>query len=183
MNNGLFAFFSRRVVRAKPDHELINWFLDHGANPDASAAFWDITPLSYAVARSSLSIVKLMFERGGSTARGALLCCAADREDYCVPILEFLVDQGAVIDEIRWEHQPQLFHMAHFMDVGTPLLTAVRAGNADSVRCLLKRGADRSKRSVRTQSLPLEIAKKTDHTEIINLLNTYSRLKATEPFS
>lgn len=124
------------VVR---DESLVRWFLDHGADPNAPAGLWDVTPLSYAVSSALLSTIKLLFDHGGSTARGQLAIYAAQRSDpEAVPILRYLVDRGAAINDTWWENLQELEGFARTHLAATPLIYAVEAGNIDSVRFLLE---------------------------------------------
>ena len=151
---------------------LVRWFLAHGADPNAPAGLWDVTPLSYAVTLAPLNIIKLLFDHGGSTAHGQLVNYASDRTDSeCVPILQYLVDRGARINDTLWENRPELAHWAYAGAVTTPLHNAVAAGNIDSVRFLWEHGADRMKRSVNFGRLPIDTAVALKHTEIAKLLS------------
>src|SRR5271170_6866717 len=102
------------------DESLVHWFLDHGADPNASAGEWDVTPLSCAVAKAPLSTVEFLFKRGGSTAYGQLMHFASYRTDQeTVPILQFLLDHGASINDTLWENRPELSDWAK-IGAGTP---------------------------------------------------------------
>ena len=82
---------------------------------------------------------RVVFDHGGSTAHGQSVYHACDRTDpECVPILQFLVDRGAPVNNTLWEDRPDL---ASWANVGatTPLHNAAAAGNLDSVRFLLEK--------------------------------------------
>ena len=120
--------------------------------------------------KAPISIIKLLFQNGGSAAYGQLLNFACYRTDPdCVPIIEFLLSQGAPLNNTLWENQP---HLTNWAAVGatTPLFNAAEAGNKDAVQYLLTRGADRTKKSIRTGKSPLDIAMSCNYTEIVNLL-------------
>lgn len=158
------------------DEPTVRWFLEHGADPNAPAGEWDITPLSYAVMRAPLSTVKLLFEHGGSTAHGQLLNYAADRTDAdAIPVLQFLVDHGAPINQWHWEDRPNLHCWAEAHAAQTPLYNAAEAGSIENVRFLLEHGADPGKRGIdlrkRAGYLPIDVAKRLGHTEIVELLS------------
>ena len=154
----------------------MRWFLNHGANPNAQAGEWDVTPLSSAAAVTPLSTIKLLFDHGGSIAQGQLLHHASDRTDpACVPILEYLVEQGAPINQTLWEDRPDLADWAN-LGASTPLYNAVAAENIESVRFLLRHGADRHKPTVNSGRLPIDVAQARKYTEIVKLL-------ADEPIS
>ena len=159
---------------------LVRWFLAHGADPNAPAGIWDVTPLSCAVAVAPLSTVQLLFDHGGSTAHGQLVNFATDRTDSdCVPILQYLVDRGAPINDTLWENRPELSNWAN-VGATTPLHNAAAAGNIDSVRFLLEHGADRMKRSLNFRRLPLDSAMALKHMDIVKLLSDEPTLPALQ---
>lgn len=110
---------------------LVRWFLAHGADPNAPAGEWDVAPLSCAVAQAPLRVIELLLDHGSSTAYGQLLNFACDRTDpECVPVLQYLLDHSAPINDTLWENRPEL---ADWANVGarTPLHNAAAAGNVD----------------------------------------------------
>jgi hypothetical protein len=133
---------------------------------------WEVTPLSYAVARAPLETVRLLFDHGGSVTRGYLVNHATQRPDSeCLDILRFLVDQhGAPVDQMLWEDRPDLVHWARIFGT-TPLDNAANAGNVDAVRFLLDHGVDRNKKGTNFfGKIPLDTAISGKHEEIVKLL-------------
>ena len=162
------------------NESLVRWFLAHRADPNAPAGEWDVMPLSCAVAVAPLSIIKLLFEHGGSTAHGQQVNFASDRTDSeCVPVLQYLVDRGAPVNDTLWGTGPEL---ANWADVGAtaPLPNAAAAGNIDSVGFFLEHGADRKKRSVGFGKLPLDTALACKHMEIARILSEEEALRAPQ---
>ncbi|KAL8917000.1 MAG: hypothetical protein Q9208_008218 [Pyrenodesmia sp. 3 TL-2023] len=158
------------------DEATVRWFLAHGADPNAPAGEWDVTPLSYAVNRAPLSMVKLLFEHGGSPANGQLVNYAADRKDAdSIPVLQLLVDHGAPTNEWLFENRPKLHHWAAAGGAQTPLYQAAEAGLIENVKFLLRHGADPRKRGIRMHihegRLPIDAAKLNKHEEIVQLLS------------
>ena len=148
----------------------MRWFLIHGADPNAPAGEWDVTPLSCAVAQAPLSTVKLLFEHGGSTAYGQLMNFASSRTDAeGVPIMQYLLDHGAPTNNTLWENRPDLAHWA-MVGASTPLHSAAAAGNVEAVRFLLEHGADRTKKSLRFGKLPIDVARACKNIEIADIL-------------
>lgn len=158
------------------DEATVRWFLAHGADPNAPAREWDVTPLSYAANRAPLSIVKLMFEHGGSAVIGQLVNYASDRDDADgIPVLQLLVDHGAPTNEWLFENRPDLHHWSAAGGSQTGLYYAAEAGLIENVRFLLKHGADPRKRGIRMHThegrLPIDIARTNKHEEIVQLLS------------
>ena len=157
--------------------DTIRWFLEHGADPNAPAGEWDITPLSYAVQLAPLSVVQLLFEHGGSASKGQLVWHAAHRNDdiESIPILQYLVDKGAPTNFYRFENRQWLHCWAQTFHENTPLYVAARAGHADMVTFLLAHGADPTKRGCpltkRLGYLPMDGAVMGKHDKIIEILN------------
>ncbi|KAL8904484.1 MAG: hypothetical protein Q9207_003248 [Kuettlingeria erythrocarpa] len=163
----------RLVVK---DEATVRWFLAHGADPNAPAREWDVTPLSYAANRAPLSVVKLMFEHGGSATIGQLVNHASDRDDAdSIPVLQLLVDHGAPTNEWLFENRPDLHHWAAAGGSQTGLYYAAEAGLIENVRFLLKHGADPRKRGIRMHRyegrLPIDIARWRKHEEVVQLLD------------
>lgn len=161
------------------DQDLVCWFLDHGALPNATASKRDITPLSHACHRGSLETIKLMFQRGGSTARGELLNMASQRTDNdAVPILQYLFDHGDTKVNDTWREHEFKTDIYAGDNNAAPLHHAARVGNIYTVAWLLDHGADplrRSKCIVGCGTTPLDSAVFMKHKEIEELL-----LEATE---
>lgn len=85
-----------------PDRQLSQWFLSHGADPDAQTEF-GYTPLSLAVAIAPLEIIELLIDHGGRLDHGELLHEASLRTlPDCTAVLEFLLGHGAEINRIKF---------------------------------------------------------------------------------
>lgn len=108
---------------AVDDAALTQWFLSRGADPNAQCLL-DITPLSAAVQYAPMSVLKLLFEHGGSIAFGQLLNYAAWRElDDRVDVVMFFSPKAlrstivcirtdwTVIDSGKHSHLAWLFMM------------------------------------------------------------------------
>ena len=154
------------------DESLVGWFLAHGADPNAPAGVWDVTPLSYAVLRAPLSTVKLLFENGGSVDKGQLLNYASGRTDSeSVQVLQYLLDQGAPgMSYTLWEDRPDLASWARVGDADTPLHHAAETRNVEVVKFLLDPGADRTRRSVTLNRTLFDRAVACKHEEVAKLL-------------
>jgi ankyrin repeat protein len=119
------------------------WLLDHGANFNQETIIIH-TPLSMAIKVASPDLdYKLIKERGGDTSRGELLYYALNRITDMIPVLAFLIDNGAPLNDRLFQHKAPPYGLYCFMNWVTPLFAAASAARADAVRYLLSRGADR----------------------------------------
>lgn len=154
------------------NESLMRWFLEHDANPNARAEGRDITPLSLAVMHGSFGTIKLVFQYGGSAVYGQLLKMASGRTDLdSVPILQFLFDHGDA--RVNNTYMGDLPEQYQGLDDAAPLHHAARVGNIDTVRWLLKHGANptvRNRRVIRYGTTPLDSALFFKHEEIAELL-------------
>ncbi|KAL8994486.1 MAG: hypothetical protein Q9169_005559 [Polycauliona sp. 2 TL-2023] len=160
---------------AVKDEDLVRWFLDHGADPNAPAREWQVTPLSWAVSDAPLSTIKLLFDHGGSAPRGQLVLHAAERKDPAsIAVLQYLVDRGAPTNEWLFETLPEIHNWSAVNLGNTPLPRAASAGCIENVRFLLANGADPTKRGcplrTRVSELPIEAARRRSYDDVIQLL-------------
>src|SRR5438876_40828 len=82
------------------DEELTQWFLSHGADPNAGCGL-DFTPLSVAVEKAPFKIIKLLFHYGGSINCGQLLHYAIRRDaPDRLEVLEFILNKGPPINHV-----------------------------------------------------------------------------------
>ena len=157
------------------DENLVRWFLAQGADPNASSEMCDITPLPRAVQRAPFEVIQLLFQHGGSTAQGQLLNMASDRTDPdTVAILQFLFDHGDTrINDTYLSTRPEL-NVRGCINNAAPLHHAARVGNIDSVRWLLRHGANPWQRTVVTigyGTTPVDSACYDNHMDIVDLLH------------
>ena len=159
--------------RALHSHQLCEWLLAHGADPNVPCMF-DWTPLSYAITKARRDIIELLFERGGSIANGQLLHCAVLRtQPDCLEIIQMLLDKGCDIDAIRYQnHKPSYDHFNFMVGLGTPLHEVARVGRLDVAKFLLDRGANPRVRDT-WGGLPIDTAHEHGHLDIVDLLRPY----------
>ncbi|KAI9809655.1 MAG: hypothetical protein M1825_000087 [Sarcosagium campestre] len=125
------------------DEEMMEWFLDHKASPNATCDM-DLTPLSHACLNGSFATVEFLFERGGgSIEHGQLLHVAAVRDlPDRVKLLDFLLGQGSPINAIEYENCAKVYKAESWRNLGTALHHAAQYGHLDAVKFLLAHGAD-----------------------------------------
>lgn len=121
----------------------IQWFLDHGADPNATCG-WDLNPMSFAMVEPPLSHVQFLFERGGNIKHGQLLHHAIRRKHDVFEILDLLLNLGADVNAMFYSNDPQAWAENKYFGIGTPLHEAVELDALEIVIYLLERGADTS---------------------------------------
>lgn len=115
----------------------------------AIAAFYGNLDITELLVNSGASIeVKDEFDR-------TPLMLASENDHPLV--IEYLVRNGAVLDPVG-------------PDVTTPLMFAAQQGNVESVKMLLKLGADPNGRTPGRINRPLHLAAERGHTDVIRLL-------------
>jgi ankyrin repeat protein len=134
--------FLKRVE--KSDYDVVELFLAAGMNPDARDKT-GATALQYAAREGNLEIVKLLMEKGADVNRGAVLAWAIaglERRTRREPGQE-LVKLPRDEENAR-QAEVIRYLVEHGADVnaGTPLHSAVRAGDLEIVRLLVEHGAD-----------------------------------------
>lgn len=148
------------------DEHMCRWLTDNGATADICGKL-DVTPLSVALRRSSMSTIKLLLERCCGVQGGQLLHFAVDRDkEDVLEVIELLCNLGCAIDGIMFWNDQQLMLLG---ETGPPLLTAVQLGKADIVAYLLRRGADPTILSSKGRT-PLQVAEANGDPSIISLL-------------
>ncbi|GCB27394.1 ankyrin-2 [Aspergillus awamori] len=152
------------------DKEMTTWFLDHGADPNRRT-FIDLTPLSWAVERSPVSIIRLMLDYCQNIHPGQLLHHAVQRESDTIEVLEMLIQKGAPLNTSVHEDLPTLSILC-FMPLGTALHRASELGKVDVVRYLLSKGADQSVRDSNGLTA-IELAARLNQQEVVEVLQKH----------
>lgn len=122
------------------DLSLTEWFLDHGADPNAACVL-DITPLSAAVEAAPIAVIELLFSHGGSITTGQLLHYAVRRNlpDHRA-VVELILNKGAPVNRIMYQDL-HCYYLQRAFALGTPLHEAAALGKLETVKLLLERGA------------------------------------------
>lgn len=149
--------------------DLVTWFLSHSADPNARCVL-DITPLSYAVNSAPFEVIKTLFAHGGSINKGQLLHFAASRKlSDRLEVMAYLVNKGAPINDIMYQHDLPSTNLQEPIGLGTPLHVAARVGNLDVIRFLLEKGADLNIVDSRGQTV-LDDAEFSKQQEVVDFL-------------
>ncbi|KAJ5814871.1 Ankyrin repeat protein [Penicillium riverlandense] len=150
------------------DEEMTTWLLDRGADPNGQCKV-DDTPLSYAVHAGPISIIKLMFDRGGDIHRGQLLHRAIYRENDVIEVLTMLLQKGAPLNAIMYQDHEFSQVILDCLGPGTALHRAAELGKVDVVRYLLSCGADTTVLDTKGRTA-LERAESQNQAEVVEML-------------
>ncbi|KAF2741709.1 ankyrin [Sporormia fimetaria CBS 119925] len=150
------------------DMEMVVWFLNHGANPNCRCD-WDLTPMSEAMYDAPLDLIKYLFSRGADARYGQLLHHAIHRKEDTLQVVQWLVENGAPIDELKYETDPIGYWWREPFGLGTPLHRAAELGKKDIVTYLLCHGANCLKEDSRGKT-PRFWAEKEGHTDVALIL-------------
>lgn len=119
--------------------------------------------------RSPLSTVKLLRERGGRANRGVLQSAAKTTEPGRIDVMEYLLQEGADINEVEYEWDPATFKLHWARAFGTALHHAAKCGNKAVVAFLLGRGARLDIQDSRKKTA-VQYALENGHEEIVAML-------------
>jgi ankyrin repeat protein len=157
--------------------QLCQWFLSHGADPNARCEF-DITPLSYAIQKASREMIDMLFQHGGSIEKGQLLHWAVHRPKLdCQEVVRMLLDKGCEINAIRYQNHSESYEFYNLLSgLGTPLHEAAEYGRLALVEFLLANGANALIRDT-WGALAIDRARSKGHTEIVDILTPHSESK------
>ena len=129
------------------DEELVQWFLDHGAdprvgkreqwNPGSPLTFQSGQLLDFAACGSTLSVFELLLRHGAQLKLSLALHNAAGTKftDERRKLMQFLIEERHVnINQLDTVMGPR--------KIGSPLFYAARNGNTEGVKLLLDYGAN-----------------------------------------
>ncbi|KAL9123454.1 MAG: hypothetical protein Q9217_007103 [Psora testacea] len=136
-----------RLADTFEDEKLMQWFLDHGADPNAESETGS-TPLARAVQFAPFHIIALLFDVGGpsSIEHGELLLHAVLRDlPDRLKVIEYVLTKGALskINNLKYHDRPRLAEEENWViGAKTPVHWAAMTGKLDVVKYLVLRGAD-----------------------------------------
>lgn len=160
------------LADACDDEEMLRWFLDHGADPNAekivNGAKMGETPLSKAMWRAPFTTIELLFDYGGpdSIKYGSLVWYAVSRElsDH-LQVLNYLLEKGAASDlnKLMFYDRLEPARQADWVvGRGTPLHAAAKNGDLDAAKLFVAWGADPSIRDSKGRLAIHEAQKQLD---------------------
>ncbi|KAI9760178.1 MAG: hypothetical protein M1840_002595 [Geoglossum simile] len=121
--------------------KLADWHLEHGADPNLHNGRGG-TPLERAAVEGSTHVVKSLVSHGARLeGSDVLIAAAASINENPEPIntMVYLLDSGVDINRLQTVHDPDAAPLC----TGTALHQAVGRKDAERVRLLLKKGANR----------------------------------------
>ncbi|KAI9766044.1 MAG: hypothetical protein M1839_005035 [Geoglossum umbratile] len=121
--------------------KLVDWHLEHGADPNLHTGRGG-TPLERAAVEGSAHVVKSLVSHGARLEGSDVLIAAAastNENPEPIKIMEYLLDSGVDINRLQRVHDPD----AETLSTGTALHQAVGRDDAERVRFLLRKGANR----------------------------------------
>ena len=149
--------------------EMVRWFLDHGSDPN-SRCDWDITGLTCAIMRASLSTIRLMLRYGGDARKGEVLHISLERTTlHQLAVIDMLISFGVPLNTRMYENDASTWVRLQPYGMGTPLHRAAEVGNANAVALLLRRGASEEILDSMGRTA-LDLARGKDHHEIVQMI-------------
>lgn len=105
----------------------------------------------------------------GDIHKGQLLHHAVRRKIDVIPVLELLLDRGALVNQTMFENHDWSRRFHFWMPLGTALHEAARLDNVKASRYLLRRGIDAGIRDTKGDTA-LEWARKCSSARVVALL-------------
>ncbi|KAI7460602.1 hypothetical protein KC351_g17168 [Hortaea werneckii] len=157
------------LALAVEDRALVSWFLEHGASPNAQCSL-DLTPLSIAVQFSSMSIIRSLFDYGGSVQYGQLLHYAVRRDSPDQQdVVDLILNKNPPINHVMYQEHPQSYFRQRMFGLGTPLHEAAGKGRLEMVKKLIDLG-DHPLIRDSCGEIPLQRAQKAGHDSVVAYL-------------
>jgi ankyrin repeat protein len=151
------------------DEHFTRWLLGKGAPADARGEL-DVTAVSVAIMRASMSTIRLLLHRSSGIQQGQLLHFALQRKgDDSLEIVELLLNLGCPIDSIWFRDDSRSWIEWGIGEAGTALFTAAEQGRDDMVAYLLSRGADATLMSNKGRTA-LDVAESKQRSGVVRLL-------------
>ncbi|KAI6862166.1 hypothetical protein KC343_g9754 [Hortaea werneckii] len=169
INEALGPWDPPPLALAVHDRDMVRWFLQNGADPDARCNL-DLTPLSVAVEVGHFEVVKLMMGESRRIRSGQLLHHAVRREaPDCAQVIEYILGQGADVNEVMYQHEIKSYLQLEAFGLGTPLHEAAKLGKLDVIE-LLGRYSANPLIEDSLGMMPIQVAEAMNHSDACGLL-------------
>lgn len=154
-------------VATAGDMKWVELCLAHGADPNQNLVDEHKSILAAVAELVSIPIAALLVSHGAQvTGSGAIVVAA---EEGKLQMVEYLLENGANIDEIGIEHPSDERYRE---DMGSALHRAVHGGHEEVVRFLLEKGANVNLKDVMGRT-PLGLAQVRNYQELASLLKEH----------
>ncbi|KAL4798354.1 putative hspc200 [Aspergillus venezuelensis] len=159
------------LAYAVTDEDMTRFLLARGADPNKQCVV-DLTPLSWAAEKATLSTIKLLFEHGADVSKGQPLHHAARRKstEETNETLAFLLDKGAPLNASMYENHPASLEIYARVGTGPAIHQASLVGNLEAVRFLLGGGANPDIQDL-TGRRAVNWAREAGHLDLVTLLS------------
>lgn len=152
-------------VATSDDFEWAELCLAHGADPNRNLVDEYKSILAAVAELSSVKMATLLVANGAKVRGSGALILAA--EEGKLELVQYLLDQGADIDEVGIEHP---MDKRYEEDVGSALHRAAYKGHEDITRLLLEKGANVELKDMKGRTA-LELAHAGKHEKLEALLS------------
>ncbi len=141
----------------------------------------DITPFFIAVRDAPFSIIKLLFDYGGSIEYGQLLHFAISRASLDrLEVFEYILNKRASVNAIIFQNYLESYKQEKYSGLGTPLYSAAEKGNLNIIQILLVKGANPLIKDS-TGRLTIGLARYYGHNKVVEYLRPLS-VPSSEPY-
>lgn len=168
------------------DETIMQWLLKHGPDPNTSKEGSLASTMHAACTVCPLSTIELLHQHGGLVTHGALQAAAKPPGTDRIPIMEFLLREGALIDELECEWNDDSFPSLDDPSpsrFSTALHHASSRDNLDVVMFLLANGA-RQDIEDHGGKTPVQRAQEKGHDRIVAILRQHQTgSMVADPFS
>lgn len=163
-----------RISFAVEDLGFMQFLVQLGADVNARSRL-DESPLSVAIGRGSMDVVRFLIDNGTDLAHGDLLHCAAKRSNPFegAELVDELAARGVPVCTYQYDN-PVAFRFRGLHRVPTPLHIACENGNILVAVALIRHGADPHQLMLEagkfTEPSPMDIAHQREDRTLIDVL-------------
>jgi ankyrin repeat protein len=166
------SFYSLAVSKEDADRDVVQWFLDNGADPDCRCLI-DKTALSYAVSHAPLDIIELLIEHVHRPQHGELSHSVAFRPtsmgDHATLIELLLRRTPFGVNSLIYGGDVYSRALIAYTGAGTPLHFAAVNDRPEVASALINAGANPAILDDKGDC-PIDIARRQNYGAVIEVL-------------